>query len=182
MNIHVIPLIILIAYFVITQVVASIVLRKKMGSEHYLVAGRALPTLIVLVVILGDWLGGGSVIGVAQRGYNQGVVGWIYPISIGIALLVFAFTMAARYRRVRAVTVPEVAGRVFDAKTRVATALMIAVAYYILFVTTIVAGGALLAPLLGVEKWYEVWENCVRKVKFPFPINSRQSRDNMSAG
>lgn len=153
MQIHVIPLIILIAYFVITQILATVVLRKKMGAEHYLVAGRALPTLIVLVIVLGDWLGGGSVIGVAQRGYNDGVVGWIYPISIGIALLVFAFTMAARYRRVGAVTVPEVVGKVFDNKTRVLAALMIALAYYILFVTTIVAGGALLAPLLGVDKW-----------------------------
>ena len=153
MDIHIIPLIILVAYFVITQIIATVVLRKKMGAEHYLVAGRALPTLIVLVVILGDWLGGGSVIGVAQRGYNQGVVGWIYPISIGIALLLFAFTMAARYRRVGVVTVPEVVGKVFDNKTRVVTALMIAIAYYILFVTTTVSGGALLAPLLGVDKW-----------------------------
>lgn len=152
MNIHTIPLTILIAYVVLTVVVANLVGRRWLGAEHYLVAGRALPTLLVLVVVLGDYLGGGSVIGVAQRGYNEGIVGWIYPISISIALLFFGLVMAGRYRRLGAVTVPEIARRLFDTKTRNLSAILIGMAYYVITVITVVAGGALLSPLLGIDK------------------------------
>lgn len=153
MNLHIIPLSILICYVVLTLIVANLILRRHLGSEHYLAAGRQLPVFMVLVIILGDWLGGGSTIGVCQRGYNLGIVAWVYPISIGIGLFALAFTMAARYRRLGAVTVPEVVGRIFDAKTRLASAIFIGLAYYFLGIAQIIAGGALLAPLLGVEKW-----------------------------
>jgi len=153
MSLHVVPLAILTAYVVLTLVVANLVLRRRLGADHYLAAGRALPFFMVLAIILGDWLGGGSTIGVCQRGYNEGIVAWLYPVSIGLALFALAFTMAARYRRLGAVTVPEIMGRVFDARTRLVSAIVIGLAYYILAITQIIAGGALLAPLLGIEKW-----------------------------
>lgn len=153
MQLHVIPIAILIAYVVLTLVVANMVLRKRLGADHFLAAGRQLPVFMVLVIILGDWLGGGSTIGVSQRGYTEGIIAWLYPISIGIALFVLAFTMAARFRRLGAVTVPEVMGRLFDQKTRLASSIFIAFAYFVLGITQIIAGGALLSSLLGVDKW-----------------------------
>jgi len=68
-------------------------------------------------------------------------------------MFVFAATMAARFRRLRAVTIPEVIGRLFDRKTRLMAAVVIGVAYFIAGITQIIAGGALLAPLLGAPKW-----------------------------
>ncbi len=153
MNIHIIPLILLIVYTVITIGVANTVLKKKLGSEHFLVAGRSLPLALVIAVVLGDWIGGNATIGVSQRGYTEGILGSSYSIALGIAMFVFASTMSARYRRLRAITIPEVVGRLFDSKTRLMSAIVIAVAYFIAGITQIIAGGALLAPLLGVEKW-----------------------------
>jgi SSS family solute:Na+ symporter len=153
MQLHVIPITILIAYVVLTLVVANVVLRKKLGADHFLAAGRQLPVFMVLVIILGDWLGGGSTIGVSQRGYTEGIVAWLYSISIGIALFAVAFTMAARFRRLGAVTVPEVMGKLFDQKTRLASSIFIAFAYFVIGITQIIAGGALLSTLLGVDKW-----------------------------
>ncbi len=152
-NVNVIPAIVLISYIILTLVIANMVLRKKMGSEHYLVAGRALPMFMVMAVVLGDWLGGGSTVGVCQRGYNEGIVGWVYPISIGIGLIVFSFTLAGAYRKLRAITIAEVAGKVFGTRTRITSAIVIGVAYFAVAITQLVAGGALLAPLLGIDKW-----------------------------
>ena len=153
MNIQIIPLAILIVYIILTVGVANFVLRRRLGAEHYLVAGRALPVFLVLAIVLGDWLAGGGTIGVCQRGYNEGIVGWLYPVSIGIGLLFFGLVMAGRYRRLGAVTVPEVALRLFDRKTRNLSTILIGLAYYLLAVITTVAGGALLSPLLGIDKW-----------------------------
>ena len=108
---------------------------------------------MVMAVVLGDWLGGGSTVGVCQRGYNEGIVGWVYPISIGIGLLIFSFTMAGAYRKLRAITIAEVAGKVFGTRTRITSAIVIGVAYFAVAITQLVAGGALLSPLLGIDKW-----------------------------
>ncbi len=153
MNIHIIPLVLLIVYTVLTIGIANLVLRKKLGSEHFLVAGRALPLALVVAVVLGDWIGGNATVGVSQRGYTEGILGSSYSIALGIAMFVFASTMSGRYRRLRAITIPEVVGRLFDPKTRLMSAIVIGVAYFIAGITQIIAGGALLAPLLGVEKW-----------------------------
>ena len=153
MQVHVVPLVLLIAYTVVTIGVANIVLKKKLGADHFLVAGRALPLALVVAVVLGDWIGGNATVGVGQRGYTEGIVGSSYSIALGIAMFVFASTMSARYRRLRAITIPEVVGRLYDPKTRLMSAIVIGVAYFIAGITQIIAGGALLAPLLGVEKW-----------------------------
>ncbi|MCE5252577.1 sodium:solute symporter family protein [bacterium] len=153
MTLHLVPLIMLIAYTIITIGIANIFLKKKLGSDHFLVAGRALPLGLVVAVVLGDWVGGNATVGVSQRGYTEGILGSSYSIALGIAMFVFASTMSARFRRLQAITIPEVVGRLFDPKTRLMSAIVIGVAYFIAGITQIIAGGALLAPLLGVDKW-----------------------------
>ena len=153
MNIHIVPLLMLIVYAFLTIVVANTVLRKKLGSAHFLVAGRALPLSLVIAVVLGDWVGGASTVGVCQRGYTEGILGSSYSISLGIAMFVFASTMSARFRRLRAITIPEVVGRLFDAKTRLTSAVVIGIAYFFIGITQIIAGGVLLSSILGIEKW-----------------------------
>ena len=153
MEINIIPLVMLIIYTILTIGVANMVLRKKLGSEHFLVAARALPLGLVIAVVLGDMVGGASTVGVCQRGYTEGLVSSLYSISLGLAFFAVASTMSARFRRLRAITIPEVVGRLFDAKTRLTSALVIGVAYFFIGTTQIMAGGALLSPLLGVEFW-----------------------------
>lgn len=150
---NIIPIVMLIVYAVLTIGAANILLKKKLGSDHFLVAGRALPLALVVAVVLGDWVGGNATIGVSQRGYTDGLIGSWYTISLGISMLVFAFTMSARFRRLRAITIPEVIGRLFDRKTRLMSAIVIGVAYFIAGITQIIAGGALISPLLGTDKW-----------------------------
>ena len=151
MTIHIIPLVFLILYAALTIGVANIVLRKKLGSEHFLVAARALPLTLVVAVLLGDMVGGASTVGVCQRGFTEGILSSLYSISLGIAFFAFASMMSARFRRLRAITIPEVVGRLFDAKTRLTSALVIGVAYFFIGITQIMAGGALLSPLLGID-------------------------------
>jgi SSS family solute:Na+ symporter len=152
-NIHIIPLAILIAYMILTVGIAALALRRTMSSEHYLVAGRTLSTVVVLGILTGSYLGGGSVIGVTQRSYNEGIVGWIYTLSLSLGAFIFAFIMAKRYRRFALTTIPEVINRLFDTKTRITSLILLIVAYFFIAVTGIIGGGALLSPLLGVDKW-----------------------------
>ena len=154
MDIQIVPAIILVLYAIITIGVANIVLRRKLGSDHFLVAARALPLILVVAVVLGDMVGGASTVGVTQRGFNFGIMGSLYSIALGLAFFAVASTMAARFRRLHAITIPEVVGRLFDAKTRMTAAIVIGFAYFFIGIPQIMAGGALLAPLLGIEVKY----------------------------
>ena len=153
MPINVIPIVMLVVYSILMIGVANTVLRKKLGSDHFLVAARALPLSLVIGVLLGDMVGGASTVGVCQRGFNEGLVGSLYSISMGLAFFAFASTMSARFRRLKAITIPEVVGRLFDTKTRLTSALVIGVAYLFIGITQIMAGGALLSALLNVDIW-----------------------------
>ena len=103
MTVNIVPLVMLIVYAVLTIIVANTVLRKKLGSDHFLVAARALPLSLVVAVVLGDMVGGASTVGVCQRGYNEGIVSSLYSVSLGLAFFAVAFTMSARYRKLRAI-------------------------------------------------------------------------------
>ena len=154
MSIQIVPAIILVLYAIFTIGVANIVLRKKLGSDHFLVAARALPLTLVVAVVLGDMVGGASTVGVTQRGFNFGIMGSLYSVALGLAFFAVAATMAARFRRLHAITIPEVVGRLFDAKTRMTAAIVIGFAYFFIGIPQIMAGGALLSPLLGIEVKY----------------------------
>ena len=145
---------ILIGYLIITIGVANfILLKKKKTSDSFLIAGRTLPTLLVIAVVLGDWLGGGTSIGVCQRGYNEGIAGILYPISIGFGLFIFAVTMSRKYRQSGVVTVPELTEKYFDIRTRLTSAIIIGGAYFVIGVTQIISGGAMYTRLFGIDKW-----------------------------
>ncbi len=153
MAINIIPLVMLIGYVILIIGVANIVLKKKLGSDHFLVAKYALPLSLVVAVVLGDTAGGPSTVGVCQSGYNVGIVGILYPIALGLGMIVFASTMSMRYRKLKAVTVPEVMGILFDKKTRLITAVVIAVAYFFIGIAQILSGGALISSLLKMGIW-----------------------------
>ena len=153
MTIDIIPLVILIIYAITTIGIANVLIRKKLGSEHFLVAGRSLPLFLVVVCFLGECVGGPTTIGVSQRGFTEGIVAILYPISLGIAIFFLGLTMSARFRRLKAITVPEVVGQLFDRRTRLTSAIVIGVAYFFVGIAQIMAGGALLSPLLGIEIW-----------------------------
>ncbi|MHB9029059.1 MAG: sodium:solute symporter family protein, partial [Candidatus Latescibacterota bacterium] len=153
MIINAIPLTILIIYAALTLGAANMVLRKKLGSDHFLVAARSLPLYLVVAVLAGDMIGGASTVGVTQRGYSEGVVAILVSIGAGLAFFVFAATMSGRFRKLKPVTIPEVIGKLFDTRTRFTTALVIGISYFFLAVAQIMAGGALLSALLGMKIW-----------------------------
>ena len=99
----------MIIYIIVTMVIAVALAKRVRSSDSFLIAARGLPWFLVTAVITGDWIGGGSVIGVAQRGYTTGITGCLYNVGMFLALTIFAFTLAKRYRRTGAITVPEMA-------------------------------------------------------------------------
>lgn len=146
----------MIVYLIVTVIIAVILAKRIRNSDSFLIASRNLPWVLVVAVIAGDWIGGGSVIGVAQRGYTTGINGCIYNIGMFLALIAFSFTLAKKYRRTGAITVPEMIKSFFGKRTANVASAIIILAYFIVMVTTMVSGGTILSLVLGISQTFGI--------------------------
>lgn len=121
----------IVAYMVFLIGVGALRSRGVESQEDFSVAGRQLPTFVLFGTMLATWIGTGSIFGNAEKTYNAGIAAWILPLGglLGIALLSF---LAAKARRVEAITVQDILerrynkwARIFGAITLVLTAVTI---------------------------------------------------------
>ncbi|MBA7689399.1 Sodium/glucose cotransporter [subsurface metagenome] len=143
-------------YIIVTMVIAIALAKRVRSSDSFLIAARGLPWFLVTAVVTGAWIGGGSVIGVAQSGYTTGIAGCLYNVGMFIALTLFAFTLVKRYRRTGAITIPEMVKSFFGNKTGHVASVMIILAYSIIMITTLVSGGAVLSLVLGISQTWGI--------------------------
>lgn len=118
------------------------------GALNYLLAGRNMPTILIVVMLTGLAVGGASTVGVAERAYTQGLsAGW-YNAAWGLGGIVVGLTVARHFRKMSVKTIPEMMGSMFGPKTRflsVITQLLVMIS-----ITSLqyVAGGSILTALL----------------------------------
>jgi SSS family solute:Na+ symporter len=148
-----VQLIILIVYAAGLLLVASwsTRLQKKASANKmlsYLLAGRNMPTPLVVCLLVGLAVGGASTVGVAERAYTKGLsAGW-YNAAWGMGGIAVGLFAASRLRRLKVKTVPEMMGLMFGPETR-----LLSVAAQLLVLISItslqyVAGGSILTALL----------------------------------
>ncbi len=87
-------------------------------QEDFAVAGRSLSTFVVFGTMLATWIGTGSIFGNSEKTYQVGAAAWIVPLGelVGIA---FLYMVAAKARRLRAVTVQDILETRYSAFARV---------------------------------------------------------------
>ena len=115
---------------------------------NYLLAGRNMPMLLIVVMLTGLAVGGASTVGVAERAYKVGFsAGW-YNAAWGMGGIVVGLFFAKHFRRMNVKTIPEMMGTMFGPGTR-----MLSVVNQLLVMISItslqyVAGGAILTALM----------------------------------
>ncbi len=118
------------------------------AALNYLLAGRNMPTPLIVVMLTGLAVGGASTVGVAERAYTQGLsAGW-YNAAWGLGGIIVGLTVARHLRRMSVRTVPEMMGTMFGPRTRflsVITQLLVMISITAL---QYVAGGSILTALL----------------------------------
>lgn len=97
----------IVAYMVFLVGVGALRSRQVESQEDFSVAGRQLSTFVLFGTMLATWIGTGSIFGNAGKTYEVGIAAFILPLGglIGIVCLSF---LAARARRLRAITVQDI--------------------------------------------------------------------------
>ncbi|MDI6851281.1 MAG: sodium:solute symporter family protein [bacterium] len=143
--------IILFVYFVVVLAIGLLAQKLAKSGTDYLIAGRNLGLLLCTVVVVGEWLGGMSTIGVSERAYATGISSAWYNISTSIGMALFGFLLAKHYRKNHVYTVSEMIEKLYSKEVRTISAIAFLFAYIILGYAQIQTVGSVLASTLNMK-------------------------------
>jgi Na+/proline symporter len=97
-------------------------------KADYLVAGRSLPAIVLVLTLLSSWIGGGSLFGGAANAYANGFAALWQPAGGWLALLLIYF-IAPRARKFAQFTLPDLLEVRYNQTARVLGTIAILFAY-----------------------------------------------------
>lgn len=134
-------------YICILWLTGMYVTRKSRSADAYLIASRGLSVPFIAVLIAGTWIGGVSIVGMAQGSFIHGLSALWFQAGIWIAMFVTAFLLPRVLGGKKTYSILDVVGGLYDRKTtRLAGILQLAFSVWIVTMQ-IVGGGAILSVL-----------------------------------
>jgi solute:Na+ symporter, SSS family len=135
-------------YIAILWLTGAFVTRKSRSSEAYLLASRGLSTPLISVLIAGTWIGGVSVVGMAQGSYIHGISALWFQVGIWVAMVLTATLLPRIIEGRTTYSILDVVGALYDRKTaRLAGILQLVFSVWCVTMQ-IVGGGAILSIIL----------------------------------
>lgn len=127
-------------YMVVMLAVGVYAARKTHTVTEFIVAGRGLPTGLLVTTIIATWFGGSAMMGSAGAAYDRGLLGVVAdPFGGALALLLIGLFFARMFRRLKIMTVADFMDQ------RYGTVAAIAITTSTLFANTAWVGATLVA-------------------------------------
>jgi SSS family solute:Na+ symporter len=141
----------ILAYIALLWATGLYVTRRSRSSEAYLVASRGLSVPFISVLIAGTWIGGVSIVGMAQGSYIHGVSALWFQAGIWVAMCATAALLTRILGGRKTYSILDVVGSLYDRKTtRLAGILQLVFSIWVVTMQ-IVGGGAILSVILKGE-------------------------------
>ena len=146
-----------LAIIVITLLVVSLAsLHKVKTKADYLVAGRSLPTFVLVFTLLCSWIGSGSLLGGAENAYRHGFAA-LWQGGGGWAGLLLIYFIAPRARKFAQFTIPDLLEARYNQTARILGVIAVLFTYAAITSYQFVGGGDILhlifpqfiTPVLG---------------------------------
>ncbi len=135
-------------YITLLWLTGILVTRKSRSSEAYLLASRSLSVPLVSVLIAGTWIGGVSVVGMAQGAYIHGISALWFQAGIWIAMFLTAFLLDRIIKGRKTYSILDVVGGLYGRRTGQLAGLLQLIFSIWVVTMQIVGGGAILSFIL----------------------------------
>jgi SSS family solute:Na+ symporter len=133
-----------IALIVLTLLTVSLTrLGKVKTKADYLVAGRSLPTYVLVFTLLCSWIGSGSLLGGAENAYKHGFAA-LWQGGGGWAGLLLIYFIAPRARKFAQYTIPDLLEARYNQAARVLGVIAILFTYTAVTSYQFIGGGDIL--------------------------------------
>jgi SSS family solute:Na+ symporter len=140
MTIHAIVL----GLIVLTLLIVSVARMGKVKTKaDYLVAGRSLPTFVLVFTLLSSWIGSGSLLGGAENAYRHGFPA-LWQGGGGWAGLLLIYFIAPRARHFAQFTIPDLLEARYNQTARILGVVAVLFAYTAIASYQITGGGDIL--------------------------------------
>ena len=139
----------IVAYIAFTSWL-TVKLRSKTSAE-FLVGGRTVPAIVVGVLLMSEFIGAKSTIGVAQAAFEFGIAAAWAVLSAAIAFPLFGFFLAKKLYSSGEYTISGVIAQRFGRSTELVVSLIMIYALLMVNVGNYVSGAASLATILKVN-------------------------------
>jgi len=143
-------------YIALLWSTGAFVTRKSKSSEAYLVASRELSVPFISVLIAGTWIGGVSIVGMAQGAYIHGISALWFQAGIWIAMCVTALLLNKVMEGKKTYSILDVVGGLYDTKTAKLAGILQLIFSIWVVTMQIVGGGAILAVILKGQLSFQV--------------------------
>lgn len=121
-------LIVVVAYLLVLVTVAIVKSRQVKTKADFMVAGRSVPTYLLVATLVCTWVGSGSLFGGAGLAFRMGVGDLWMSAGAWLGIIVVMF-IAARVRRIADYSVPELLERRYNSAARFLGTIVIMIAY-----------------------------------------------------
>ena len=118
------------------------------NQEDFSVAGRSLPTWILVGTMAATWMGTGSVVGNAGKTFEIGAAGFFLPIGGMLGVLVL-IKIAGKARASGKLTVPQIIGSRFGDTAMILSVFALLAAYLVIVSYQFNAGGKIIETIFN---------------------------------
>lgn len=156
-----IPIIMVIAYLIVTLSINAVCSRQNKGTKEYFVAHGGMGLALVIALIFSEVISGTTTVGAATTAFNAGISSVWSNWGQGIGMIICVLFLGKFYRamgRTRDVmSVPSAFAYMFDNRCRIVMLLITIVSYGIIFAATVTAAANIIAPLFGTSYAATYW-------------------------
>src|SRR6202050_2910248 len=118
-------------------------LKRTKTKADYLVAGRSLPTFVLVFTLLSSWIGSGSLLGGAENAYKHGFAA-LWQGGGGWAGLLLIYFIAPRARKFAQFTIPDLLEARYNQTARVLGVIATLFAFTAITSYQLIGGGDIL--------------------------------------
>jgi len=135
-------------YIALLWLTGLYVTRRSRSSEAYLVASRGLSITFISVLIAGTWIGGVSIVGMAQGAYIHGISALWFQVGIWIAMCFTSMLIGKILQGKKTYSILDVVGNLYNSRTAKLAGIMQLIFSIWVVTMQIVGGGAILSVIL----------------------------------
>jgi SSS family solute:Na+ symporter len=128
----------------------TVKLRSK-TNDQFMVASRAMPTFIVGVLLMSEFVGAKSTVGTAQEAFSSGMAASWSVIAASIGFLLFGKFLAKRLYRSGEFTISGAIATKYGNSTRIIVSIIMIYALLLVNVGNYISGAAALATVLKIN-------------------------------
>ena len=143
---EIIHVVVIVVYLLFIALATRLAQRRVKGSRDFIIAGGRMGLGVYIALTIGQWIGGITVIGGAQRAYLKGIsAGW-FGITIATGIIL-AGLLARRIRESGVITVPGLISKVFGEAAGKISNYALTLSFLIALSLQVAAGGSILSVL-----------------------------------